>query len=151
MCLEKLTCSYFSLDQDIFDAETERNRFRVEHPISAGSLTLGRAKESGSRLVVPVQVNDLFDLKSFGLELKYPEDKLAFVGVEQTELTQDFVFLDGNEIAAGMARVGGFCLGGIPDESQGVLVRLVFKVKESGGAIEIVEAMDDLAGSVIIK
>ena len=142
----------YSLDQDIYDAETEHSRFRVGHtPIETGSLTLGRAKERGGRLIVPVRVTDAFDLKAFGLELKYSADKLAFVGVEQTDLTRDFVSLDGNEVKAGIARVGGFSPSGIQDESQGVLVRLVFEVIEPGGQIEIVEATDDLAKFALIK
>lgn len=142
----------YSLDQDIFDAKAGHGRFRVEHPSSEpGNLALGRAKEQGGRLIVPVRVTDAFDLKAFGLELKYPTDKLAFVGVEQTELTRDFVSLDGNEVAAGVARVGGYCLSGIQDESRGVLVRLVFEVKEPGGVVEIVEATDDLARFAIIR
>jgi len=142
----------YNLDQDIFDAHAGRGRFQVQHPSrEPGILILGRAREREGRLIVPVRVSDASDLKAFGLEIKYSADKLTFVGVEQTVLTRGFVSLDGNEVEAGIARVGGFGLSGIQDESQGVLVRLVFEMKEPGGEVEIGKATDDLAGFTITQ
>lgn len=142
----------YNLDRDIFEAQTGRGRFRVQRPShEPGNLILGRAREREGRLIVPVRVSDAYDLKAFGLELRFTAEKLTFIGLEQTKLTRDFVSLDGNEVEAGIARVGGFCLSGIPDESQGVLVRLVFEMKEPGGVVEIVKATDDLAGFIITQ
>jgi hypothetical protein len=96
-------------------------------------------------------VTDAFDMKAFGLELRYSADKMTFLGVEPTELTRDFVAVDGNEVASGVVRIGGYSMSGIQDMGSGVLVELVFQVSESGGDIEITRILDDLKDYLILK
>jgi hypothetical protein len=142
----------FNLDADLYEAEAGIGRFRAGHPSDEeGSLTLGRARERGGRMVVPVRVADTSAVTAFGLELRFSPESLRFVGVEPTELTRGFVSLDGAEIEPGMVRVGGFSLGSNQDESRGSLVRLIFEKIGVGGEVEIVDATDDLENFTIIK
>jgi hypothetical protein len=96
-------------------------------------------------------VTDAFDMKAFGLELRYSADKMTFLGVGPTELTRDFVAVDGNEVASGVVKIGGYSMSGIQDMSSGVLVELVFQVSESGGDIEITRILDDLKDYLIVR
>jgi hypothetical protein len=112
---------------------------------------LRHGRKSRGLLVVPVEVTDAFDMKAFGLELKYSADKMTFLGVEPTELTRDFVAVDGNEVANGVVRIGGYAMSGIQDMRSGVLVELIFQTSESGGDIEITRILDDLKNYLIVK
>lgn len=142
----------YNLDGDIFSAET-RNSWFVRHKYLKGKeryLSLGEGKEIGEMMVIPVEVTNAFDVKAFGLEVKYPAEKMTFIGVNPTHLTKDFLAVDGNEIEKGVVRIGGYSMSGIQDMFSGVLVELVFKVKELGAKIEIVKVMDDLEEFVVI-
>ncbi|MDH5743362.1 MAG: cohesin domain-containing protein, partial [Candidatus Aminicenantes bacterium] len=105
----------------------------------------------GGMLMVPVKVTNAFGVKAFGLEVNYCADKMTFVGVNQTDLTDDFVAVDGNDIERGMVRIGGYSRSGIQDRSDGILVELVFQVREPGGEVEIVKAFDDLKEFIITR
>jgi hypothetical protein len=94
--------------------------------------------------VVPVEVNNAFGMKAFGMELSYSSDKMTYVGVNSTELTREFVDVDGNDIEGAVLRIGGYSKSGIQDTNGGALVELVFQLKESGGEVEIVGVTDDL-------
>jgi hypothetical protein len=142
----------YNLNGDISGAEAGSGILRIEHlPTLEQSLSLGKSRENDGMLVVPVMVTNVIDLKAFGLELEYPADKLILLGVEKAHLTKDFVSVDCNEIEVGVARVGGFGLSGIQELYSGILVNMVFKLKEPGGEVEIVEADDDLKDFAIIK
>jgi len=142
----------YNLDADLYEAEAGSGRFRADHPSDEqGSLTLGKARERGGRMVVPIRVADASDVTAFGLELKFPLEKMTFVGVEPTDLTRNFVSLDGMEVEPGVVRIGGFSLSSIQDEFRGSLVRLVFEIIEPGGQVEIIDATDDLENFTIIK
>jgi len=100
---------------------------------------------------VPIEVTDAFDIKAFGLELEYNTEKMTFIGVERTYLTQDFVVLDGNESQTGVIKIGGFGLSGIQESHDGVLARLVFEVLNSEGEVKIVETQDDVTNFMILR
>lgn len=161
-----------NLGGDIFRADAESSIFvRAKHLKSIErSLTLGESRERGGMLVVPVKVTNAFDVKAFGLEVKYPADKMTFVGVNRTDLTRDFVAVDGNDIERGavriredfvpvngndiekgMVRIGGYSMSGIQDRYNGILVELVFQVRESGGEIELIKVVDDLKEFIVIR
>lgn len=108
------------------------------------SVSLGEGLERGGMLIIPVKVSDAYGLKAFGLEMKYSADTMTFVGVRKTILTDDFVTVDGNEIEKGLLRIGGYSITGIQEGNGGVLVELVFQVKEAGGGLEITNSFDDL-------
>ncbi len=136
--------------RDICEAEAGSSSFVCgEHRGDERNLTLGQGRESDGILVVPVEVTNAFNIKAFGLEVKYTTEKMTFLGVEPTDLTGDFVAVDGNELANGVVRVGGYSMSGIQDMSSGTLVGLVFQVKESGGHLEIIRVVDDLQDFLI--
>lgn len=126
---------------DIFEAETKTGNFLVTaHQIEEErNISLGKNRKNKGRLIVPVKVTNAFDIKAFGLELRYSSDKLTFIGVEKSKLTKDFVALDGNEIENGIIKVGGFGMTGIQKMVDGTLVKLVFQIKEPGGEVEILQ------------
>lgn len=142
-----------SLVGDIYDAEAGSSTFLCgdDPKGEERNLTLMGGKERGGLLIVPVEVTNAFDIKAFGLELKYSTDKMTFLGVEPTELTQDFVVVKGNELLSGVVRIGGYSMSGIQDMINGTLVELIFHVSESGGEVEIVRITDDIQDFLIVK
>ena len=138
---------------DILDAEAGSSTFICgENPTGKKrGIALRPGRNNGGLLVVPVEVTDAFDLKAFGLEVKYSRDKMIFWGVEPSELTRDFVAVDGNEVANGMVRIGGYGLSGIQETPGGTLVELIFQMIESGGEVEIIRVVDDLKDFLVIK
>jgi hypothetical protein len=138
---------------DILEAEAGSSTFVCGEGLTGEerSLTLRRGRKSGGLLVVPVEVTDAFDIKAFGLEVKYSTDKMTFLGVEPTELTRDFVAIDGNEVADGVVRIGGYSMSGIQEMANGALIELIFQLNESRGDIEIIRVLDDLQDFLIVK
>lgn len=113
-------------------------------------LSLGQARIRPDRtLRIPVKVSSAFNIKSFGLELKYPSDKMSFVGIKRGELTKDFTAVEGNELELGLVRVGAYSMSGIQERKPGTLVELVFLVDGTGGKLEIVELVDDIQDFII--
>ncbi len=142
-----------NLDEEMFGADVES--FVYVRPEYYGNndnvLTLGRGRERDGMLIVPVKVNNAFGVKAFGFDVKYSSDKMTFVGVERALLTQDFVALDGNEIDKDVLRIGGYSMSGIQDRNNGILVKLIFQEKETGGDVEILEVVDDLKEFHVLK
>jgi hypothetical protein len=141
----------YNFDGDIFDADAGSSIFVGGETLikKDRTLTLGAGKEREGLFVVPVNVTNAFNVKAFGLEVKYSADKLRFVGVDRTDLTQDYIAVDGNEIASGIVRIGGYSMSGIQDWQDGILVRLKFEVSEPNGEIEITRVVDDLEAFTI--
>ncbi len=53
----------------------------------------------GQDVVIPIIVESPSDIKAFGFDLSYPSDILTYVGLESTELTNDFDQLGANVLA----------------------------------------------------
>jgi hypothetical protein len=142
-----------SLSGDMCRVDAESMVFVRMKPLrdEENSLSLGKGVERGGTWVVPVKVTSAFGVKAFGLEVNYSVDKMTFVGVNRTNLTEDFVAVDGNEIERGVVRIGGYSMSGIQDMSDGVLVELMFQVREPGGEVGIMHAVDDLKEFSITK
>lgn len=142
-----------SLTGDICRADAESLVFVRMKPSrdEENSVTLGKCNEHKGMLVVPVKLSNAFGMKAFGLELNYSADKMSFVGVNRTDLTEDFVAVDGNDIERGLVRIGGYSMSGIQDTGGGILVELVFRVSEPGGEVVILHAFDDLKGFNITR
>jgi hypothetical protein len=138
---------------DILEAEAGSSTFICGEDLTGKErgVTLRPGRKSGGLLVVPVEVTDAFNMKAFGLEVKYSTDKMTFLGVEPAELTRDFVAVAGNEVANGVVRVGGYSMSGIQEMLGGTLVELIFQLSESGGEVEIIRVVDDLKDFLIIK
>lgn len=142
-----------NLGGDIFSMGNEGMiHVRPEDFRSHGNiLSLGKGIEREGMLAVPVEVSNAFGMKAFGFEVKYSSDKMTFIGVNQTDLTKEFVAVDGNEIDEDVIRIGGYAKSGIQDMNGGILVELVFQVRDSGGKAEIVDVMDDLKEFIILN
>lgn len=142
-----------SLSGDMHAVDTESMAFVRIRPLQdeENTLSLGKGVKRGGTWIVPVKVTNAFGVRAFGLELNYSVEKMTFIGVTRTDLTKDFVEVDGNDIERGVVRLGGYSLSGIQDRRDGVLVELVFQVKEPGGEVEIMHAVDDLKGFTITK
>jgi len=135
-----------SLSGDMCRVDAESMVFVRMEPLrdEENSLSLGKGVERGGPWIVPVKVSTAFGVKAFGLELNYSADKMTFVGVKRTDLTEDFVAVDGNDIERGVVRIGGYSMSGIQDTGSDILVELVFQVSEPGGEVKIIRAYDDL-------
>jgi hypothetical protein len=84
------------------------------------------------------------------MELRVPGEKLSFVGLERTGMTTDFAVVDGVQDVHGTLKIGGFAAFPNQGPSDGVLVRMVFEIKEGGAEVEIVDVLDDLADFIVI-
>jgi len=148
----KALIELFNLTEDIYEAEVGSGDFRVESPqMNEGTVTLEKYSYRAGVLVIPIKVNNVYNLRAFGLELKFNTDKLTFVGLEQTELTEDFVTVEGTEIEPGVIRLGGFSMNGVLGADQGVLLNLFFQEYVPGGEVEITRIYDDLKDFMVIK
>jgi len=64
------------------------------------SLTISNVTFAlGQDVVIPIVVESPSDIKAFGFDLSYPSDILTYIGLESTELTNDFDQLDANVLA----------------------------------------------------
>ena len=128
-----------NLNEDLYTAQPQSGIFRAKYGITdKGSIYLGKGRENGGKLAVSVGVADVSEVK-------------AFLGVERTRLSRDYISVEGNVIADGIIRVGGYGNTGLQDNTSGEFIRLVFKVKEPGAKIELLKAEDDLKDSVLLK
>ena len=76
---------------------------------------------------------------------------MLFAGINRGELTKNFVAVEGNESEPGKVRIGGYSTSGIQERKPGVLVEIVFWIKETDGEIEIVKLVDDIQDFIIQK
>jgi len=144
----------FNQDKDLFRVEVDEATFTgVDYfKDETRFLSFGEAIIAPDRtLRIPVEVSSAFNMKSFGLELKYLTEKMLLIGVNKEALTEDFMAFEGNELEEGIVRVGGYSLSGVQEEGPGVLFELVFYTKEKGGEVEIIKLIDDIKDYVINK
>ena len=109
--------------------------------------------QSGTRVVIPIFINSPDDLTSFGLDLIYPMDLLDYVGISRTDLTKDFIQLEGHEVSKGVIRIGGYTEDSVQVSEGGTLVLLIFSVKEnvSGNSLFLLtNTVDSLEGASLI-
>ena len=84
--------------------------------------------QPGEFISVPIIIDNPAGLTSFGFDLLFDAKALEFVGIEKTEILNDFLQVQGREVVKGMARIGGYSYVPVPHSSPDELVRLVFKV-----------------------
>jgi hypothetical protein len=143
-----------NLSEDLFNVEASEGTFIALNYSKKETrfLSLGEAYIAlDGTLRIPVEVSNAFNMKSFGLELKYSAKKLLFMGITRGTMTEDFLEVEGNELKAGIVRVGGYSMSGIQEEGAGALVELVFYMKENGGEVEIVKLVDDIRDFLISR
>jgi len=109
-----------------------------------------RLKSNGV-VCVPLEITEAFNIKSFGLEVKFSSQAMSFIGVNRTDLSKDFVAFDANVMDEGMVKIGGFGLSGIQTNGPGVLLELLFSVNRRGGKLEIINLVDDLKNFTLPK
>ncbi len=144
----------FNPGKDVFNVEIDDGTFLGLEYFDEQQKFLSLEKASimpDRTLRIPVKVSSAFNIKSFGLEIKYPTEKMLFTGINRGELTKNFTAVEGNESEPGIVRVGGYNMSGIQERKPGMLVELVFLIKELGGKIEIVKLVDDIQDFTIQK
>jgi hypothetical protein len=144
----------FNPGKDLFNVEIDDGTFLGLEYFDEQQrfLSLGKATVMPDRtLRIPVKVSSAFNIKSFGLDIKYPTEKMLFAGINRGELTKNFTSVEGNESEPGIVRVGGYNMSRIQERKPGMLVELVFLIKEMGGKIEIVKLVDDIQDFTIQK
>ncbi len=148
----RLPIIVFNPGKDLFNVEIDDGSFfGLEYfDEQERFLSLGKASIMPDRTQrMPVKVSSAFNIKSFGIEIKYPTEKMSFAGINRGELTKDFTAVEGNESEPGVVRVGGYNMSGIQERRSGTLVELVFLVNGKGGKLEIVELVDDIQDFII--
>jgi hypothetical protein len=142
----------FNPGRDLFDVEIDDGTFlgleyfnEHERFLSLGNAIIMPDKT----LRIPVKVSSAFNIKSFGLEIKYPKEKMLFAGINRGELTENFTTVEGNESEPGIVRVGGYSMSGIQEREPGMLVEIVLFIKEMDGKIEIVNLVDDIQDFIV--
>jgi len=144
----------FNQGKDLFNVEIDDGTFiGLEYfDEQKRFLSLGRAIIMPDRtLRIPIKVSTAFNIKSFGLEIKYPTEKMLFAGINRGELTKNFTAVEGNELEPGVVKLGGYSMSGIQERKPGMLVEIVFLIKEMDGKIEIVKLVDDIQDFIIQK
>ena len=108
----------------------------------------------GETISVPVMVNDVTTLSSFGLKANYPTDILQYIGLERSAFTKNWQALEAVKLQPGQLTIGGFNpkLTGITNSKE--LFILKFNLLEDAhgsGEIFITELQDDLSMSNIVS
>ncbi|MFC2161239.1 hypothetical protein ACFLRX_06255 [Acidobacteriota bacterium] len=80
-------------------------------------------------VAIPVIIENPIDLSSFGFDLAFPEELLEFVALERSDALIDFTQVEGNKIAEGLLRFGGYGVRPIELDSSVVLLTIIFKTK----------------------
>jgi len=86
---------------------------------------------AGAEIQVPISIDrNAAAVEAFGLDLSFPEAMLDYLGASKGNLTADWSRLEGNRIAPGRVRAGGFAGSGtkIAAARSGILVVLRFRV-----------------------
>ncbi len=142
----------FNTDKDIFDVKKQKGFFNRHNGFRDVPRLLIQGKGEmwpDGTYRIPIRVSSGFNIASFGLVFRYPIEKMAFLGVKKGDLTKNYLDLDGNEIEAGIVRVGGYSLSEIQNRKPGILFELIFSIHGDEDEIEILETFDDIKDFVI--
>ncbi|UCE43099.1 MAG: hypothetical protein JSV17_09205, partial [Candidatus Aminicenantes bacterium] len=151
---DRLPIILFNADHDISNAEIRQGSFaRVDPEIQESEwIILGRAfHELDGTVRIPVRVSSVFDMRSFGMEFRFSEENLHFVGIEHSDISQNFMVIQGNELEEGFVRIGGYGMNPIQKRSPGILCELVFIGSGGEGEVELIDLFDDLRNFEIRK
>ena len=112
-------------------------------------LTLNQIENSADdELTFAIQVNNPEGMQAFGLDLGFPDDKLSFIEVTNTNQTNSWLALEGVEKMAGVVSIGGFNSEKIASSKSANLATVKFKTNEAAqGDVElwIFNLLDDLS------
>jgi hypothetical protein len=114
----------------------------------------------GQDIYVPILIDSPLEISAFGFDLEFPADKLIFIALERTALTESYGQLDANVILpeyseekvekkenSSILRVGGYKTDLTFNASSGVLVTLVFRVERDLGEeapLSVTATYDDI-------
>ena len=104
------------------------------------------------KISIPVTINNIAELTSFGMTISYPQDILKYEGISPGVLTQNWYALEANTSQPGVITIGGFDPEAVKEAGPGVLFELNFVVRQEArgsGLISILEQTDDLAAAEI--
>jgi len=144
---DSLPIYIYNQGNDIYDTETERGIFtRLENfDQNPRSIVLGEAVIGLDGMVrIPLEISEKFNIKSFGLEIRYSTANLEFVRIERSRTGSEFSSIQANEVNDGIVRVGGYGRNEIQETGPGRLVELIFIRTDLGGEIEIIQLFDDI-------
>ena len=144
---DRLPILLFNPDHDVLNAEIQQGSFiRVGFEMQEpGWIILGKAfHERDGTIRIPVRVSRVFNMRSFGMEFRFSDKNLHFAGVEPSDISKDFLALDGNETEEGIIRIGGFGVNPVQKKSPGVLFYLVFFSRGGKGEVELIDLFDDI-------
>jgi len=91
-------------------------------------------------------------IKSFGFDLQFPAQKLRPIGLEKTEIAENFSQIGFYEISPGLLKVGGYKANKKKDLTSGVLLILIFRVTKTpikANEFRIVATYDDIRSDAI--
>ncbi len=137
----------FNPQGDIYDYEVRKGQFLRVKPSEEEPCFINLGQDylhKDGTLRIPVEVSSAFKMKSFGMEFKYAQDQLIFLGVERAGVSQDFMALEGTEVKPGKLRVGGFSLSQYSKRGRTTLFELVFSPSGDEYSLEIIQLLDDL-------
>lgn len=95
---------------------------------STGFFIMGREIRPNGTVAVSFARNGDSKEKCFGLDIRFDQDHMEFLGLEKTESAGAYAFLDGHQTSADIIRVGGFGGTGM-HSSKDVLFKLLFRMK----------------------
>jgi hypothetical protein len=100
--------------------------------------------KSGTRVNIPVMVNDPRGIRNFSLEMIYPLGLLEYVGLLASPLTEEFAHVRGEEYVPGAVKIEGRGDVAIRTREAGSLCVAVFQVRENicGNALVILCNLD---------
>lgn len=102
----------------------------------------------GDTISVPIWVDNPEGISAFGLDLRFPEEQLEFLGIAPSLLTREWITLKSSRVSEDVIRLGGFNTEAIASAAAASLVEIRFRVRsaENGaGRLEIFNLTDDLA------
>jgi len=134
--------------------------------IQSVSLTIGTvAAKSGDDIYIPIYIESTAEIGAFGLDLEFPSDKLTFVGLERTVLTESYDRVDANVISPEYSeekadkkenystlRIGGFKTDLTFGATSGVLVTLIFRVEHDlveEAPLSVTASYDDIKNASV--
>jgi hypothetical protein len=144
---DRLPIILFNADQDIANAEMHQGDFARVDPDwqKPGWIILGRAiHRPDGTLRIPVRLSSVFDMRSFGMDLRFSHDSLHFVGIEHSSISQSFMSIQAREVEEGFVRIGGYGMNPLQKRGPGVLFDLIFAGYGRQGEVELIGLFDDL-------
>ena len=100
-----------------------------------------------NELVFSLVIDNPLQLKSFGLDLGFPEDVLEFVEMIPTDLTESWQAFEAKESIAGVLRIGGFNNEAMELSEMSKLADIRFRIRDkasTNGSLWFYNLTDDI-------